>query len=309
MSPIPVSESARVLWLRALSHYERALIFGPAGWFGRTALELSADSGCRLHLVGSFSRQISVNGRVHQVHEWDEAAIRRFAPDLVLDFAYLTRNWVATLGPEEYERRNKVLTARLMKSVSLGSVDSVLSISSGATLKNSLDLYGRGKLELEHKLRECRSLKEFNLAILRTWSVTGGFVQAPELYAFSSMISDALKNGVIKVESESLVFRRYCAVEELLAVGLHLLSGNQDTLIDSGGERIEMLDLAMRVSHKIPGTKVVVSHPQRVEQLSASYESNNLSWAKCSDLHGLDALEIDSQIENVIESFRNGEGR
>lgn len=304
MSTVKISDSARLVWNKSIRAYRRILLLGPSGWFGRTALELM--DGCQVStlLIGSRARSIEVNDRKYDIRVWDLDTVRNFAPDLVLDFAFLTRNYISVLGEAEFMRQNSTLVSRLREAVSLDSVRGVISVSSGATLANYLDPYARGKLEIEKILREQASLRDFNLRILRAWSVSGGFVRHPDLYAFSSFVRQGLLTGTITVEANSLVYRRYCAVEELLAVGLDSLGIPAEIVIDSGGQRVEMVELAEMIASQMSRTSVEIMYPERYKSVGPSYESDNKSWNRNLAQSGLSPLDLDSQIENVVLSAR-----
>lgn len=256
------------------------------------------------HLIGSHSGEISAGNSLHKVHVWDEQTVGRFSPDLVLDFAYLTRNWISTLGLEGYRQKNNELTSRLLHAVSLESVVAAVTISSGASVQMPLDAYGEGKRETEQLAQGLAQHQQVSIGVLRAWSVSGGFVRRPELYALSSFIQQGLGTGTTTVEADHLVHRRYCAVEELLAVGLHNVLDERYTLIDSGGEKIEILDLAQKVAEQIPNTVVEVAHANRNSRPSDDYSSDNRAWTDKVGKTGLSVLTIEEQISNVVQALR-----
>lgn len=268
-------------------------------------MELSCPSSARFLLVGSRRGQLHVGGSTHIVHEWNEREVEKFSPDLVLDFAYLTRNWITELGLSEYRARNEALAERLMWAATLRSVETVVTISSGAAVQPELDPYGEGKKNIELTLKEALKTSSTNLGVLRAWSVSGGFVREPHQYALSSFVRQGLDSGNITVSADRKVFRRYCAVEELLAVGLHLAHKHSHSLLDSGGEKLEILDIAKKVAEQIPGARVILEHPARDSQDSDDYSSDNESWVRGLRDARLAPMSIEDQITNVISAFRS----
>ena len=305
MNAVTVSPHAMGTWNRTMSHYSRILVLGPTGWFGRTALELSVPSSAAFHLVGSRRGDLQTGQNTHTVHEWNEREVERFSPDLVLDFAYLTRNWISELGISEYRAQNEMLSERLVLAATLRSVKTVVTISSGAAVQPELDPYGEGKRKIELALREALRTSSTNLGVLRAWSVSGGFVREPDQYALSSFVRQGLESGNIRVSADRMVYRRYCAVEELLAVGLHLAHRHSHSLLDSGGEKLEMFDIAQKVAEQSPGAKVILEHPARHSKDPDDYSSDNESWVQGIRETHLIPMSIEEQITNVIHALRH----
>ena len=305
MNAIKISPHAMDTWNRTMSNYSRILVLGPTGWFGRTALALSFPSNAAFHLVGSRRGDLRVREKTLTVHEWSDREVERFSPDLVLDFAYLTRNWISELGLSEYRARNEVLADRLVRAATLGSVKTVLTISSGAAVQSELDPYGAGKKKIELALRDALRSSTTKLGILRAWSVSGGFVREPDQYALSSFVRQGLNSKIIRVSADRMVFRRYCAVEELLAVGMHLAHRHSHSLLDSGGEKLEMFEIAQKVAEQIPGANVILEHPARVYQEPDDYSSDNESWVRGFREAHLNPISLEEQIANVIHALRH----
>ena len=305
MNAIKISPHAMDTWNRTMSNYSRILVLGPTGWFGRTALALSFPSNAAFHLVGSRRGDLRVREKTLTVHEWSDREVERFSPDLVLDFAYLTRNWISELGLSEYRARNEVLADRLVRAATLGSVKTVLTISSGAAVQSELDPYGAGKKKIELALRDALRSSTTKLGILRAWSVSGGFVREPDQYALSSFVRQGLNSKIIRVSADRMVFRRYCAVEELLAVGMHLAHRHSHSLLDSGGEKLEMFEIAQKVAEQIPGAKIILEHPARDSQDPDDYSSDNESWVRGLREAHLNPISLEEQIANVIHALRH----
>lgn len=305
MNAVRVSPQAMDTWNRTMEHYSRILVLGPTGWFGRTALKLSFPSSAAFHLVGSRRGDVQMGEKTLTVHEWNEREVEWFSPDLVLDFAYLTRNWISELGISEYRARNEVLAERLVRAATLRSVKTVLTISSGAAVQSELDPYGEGKRKIELALRDALRSSSTNLGVLRAWSVSGGFVREPDQYALSSFARQGIKSKIIRVSADRMVFRRYCAVEELLAVGMHLAHRHSHSLLDSGGEKLEMFEIAQKVAEQIPGANVILEHPARDSQEPDDYSSDNESWVRGLREAHLNPMSLEEQIANVIHALRH----
>jgi len=286
-------------------------VLGGSGWFGRTALNMIGVQDADVLVVGSYARNIEVNGKAFYVRPWDATDIKRFQPDLVLDFAFLTRDLIRTLGEQEFARQNLVLSERLLSLNELGSVRTLFSVSSGAaTLQafesgaNSTDLYGEQKLANEGALREIALSGATNVIIARAWSVTGGHVLKPRNYAFSDFILSGLEDGQIVIRAPHPVTRRYCAVEDFLAVALASGLDKQITDLDSGGPLVELEELARVIAEKLGNPSVKVSFPDRSEVLPDNYHSSGTDWESAASNLGFEPLSLSGQVVNVRDSLR-----
>jgi nucleoside-diphosphate-sugar epimerase len=245
----------RDLWSRSLDADDRVLVLGASGWFGRTAVALLAGVRCPTLLIASARKQIAVGGVQALCEPWDERAVRTFAPTVVLDFAFLTRDVVASMPLAGYVAANEALTAKLLAAASLPTVRRVLTVSSGAAvypddaLLHPMDAnpYGWLKRRAEDALAELAGSRSLSAVVARAWSVSGAFVQKPASYALSDMITQATR-GAIHIRATRPVYRRYVSVEDLLAVALASATAPGARVIDSGGPLLEMSELAAVVA-------------------------------------------------------------
>lgn len=296
-----VSQSARSLAAHALGT-DRVLITGASGWLGRTALDLLAPLELPTLALASQARTIRVGNREVECRVWDEQAVAAFAPTVVLDCAFLTRDRVAGMPLAEYVAANRVLTERLAYATKLPGVRLSLTVSSGAAVHphDALDgrvednPYGYLKREAEHSLAQAATGSAAVPVVVRAWSISGAYVRNPQGYALGSMIQ-AAASGKIRITARRPVFRRYVLAEELLAVGI--AEGNVGpTTIDSGGELVEMAELAARIVSVVnPGAAITrdevnPSDPDR-------YHSDGQDWDKRCVSWDFPSTPLDRQIE------------
>lgn len=291
----------------------RVLVLGAGGWFGRTALALLTQTDCKIMAVGSRAADIELGGRRHSVTTWSDSAVGRFEPELVLDFAFLTRDKVSSVGVDAFARINNELMGKVLRVSRMPSVKGVLTISSGAATQPrvpghrgaAIDPYGQMKSHFEEELQVACAAQGKTGVIARAWSVSGAFVREPSKYAFSSFVLSAIRRGEINIESSGLVYRRYCAVEDLLAVAFHRLVNGAQGVFDSGGPRVEMEELASAVTKILPGTRVVNHHPDRDRKVLSEYHSTDEDWQKRVKEAGLAPLSLEGQIRNVRSALEN----
>ncbi len=305
-----VSTGARALAARAVGN-DRVLVTGASGWLGRTALDLLAPLDLPTLALASRARIIRVGNREIGCRVWDDREVAAFAPTVVLDCAFLTRDRVADMPLDEYVAANRILTERLVYATQLPSVRLALTVSSGAAIypHDALDgpiednPYGYLKREAEHRLAEAAAESGAIPVVVRAWSISGAHVQKPQSYALGSMIRDA-DAGAIQIMSRRLVFRRYVLAEELLALGI-AEGGVGPATIDSGGELVEMAELAARIA-AVVRPDAVISREDVDPRDPDRYHSDGQDWEWRCQRWDLASVSLDRQIEITA---RGGLGR
>jgi nucleoside-diphosphate-sugar epimerase len=296
-----VSANARALAARALRD-ERVLITGASGWLGRTALDLLAPLGLPTLALASRARTIRVGDCDIECRVWDEREVTAFRPTVVLDCAFLTRDRVADMPLDEYVTVNRALTERLVHATQLPGVRLALTVSSGAAVHphDALDgsiednPYGYLKREAEHRLARAAANSGAVPVVVRAWGLSGAHVQKPQAYALGSMIRDA-DSGGIRITARRPVFRRYVLAEELLAVGI-AVGGVGPATIDSGGELVEMAELAARIAAVVNPDAVITR--ARVDPRNPDrYHSDGQNWEKYCLRNDFASMILDRQIE------------
>jgi len=296
-----VSPSARALAAQALGS-DRILVTGASGWLGRTALDLIAPLGLPTLAVASRARIIQVGDCEIECRVWDDREVAAFAPTVVLDCAFLTRDRVADMPLDEYVAANRTLTERLVYATQLAGVRLALTISSGAAVypRDALDgrveenPYGYLKREAEHRLAQAAAESGAVPVVARAWSISGAHVQKPQGYALGSMIRDAY-SGSIRITARRPVFRRYVLTEELLALGI-AEGGVGPATIDSGGELVEMAELAARIA-AVVRPDAVISRDEVDPREPDNYHSDGQDWEMRCRRWDLASESLGRQIE------------
>jgi hypothetical protein len=303
---IPVNPEAVELFRSSLPSRDRVLILGASGWFGRTALALLGERARNWLLIASNTRVIEVGRVSFSLNAWNERLIEEFEPTVVLDFAFLTKDAIPRLGMSAYEEQLNLLGRRLFRIAEMPSVERILTVSSGAA-RHQLeapdnDPYGDKKREIETRLREF-ARRGLQVGVARAWSVSGGFVTKPQNYAFSDFALRALETGVIVVESRQKIYRRYCAAEDLLALTMAHTSTDAFYDLDSGGELVELAELANLVARQVPEAQVRFAHSSRSDAGASRYHSTGDQWDRVVATLDYRALSLEEQIENVFLAF------
>ncbi|MBY0440525.1 MAG: NAD(P)-dependent oxidoreductase [Mycobacteriaceae bacterium] len=296
-----VSAHARALAARTLGN-DRVLITGASGWLGRTALDLIAPLNLPTLALASRTRVIHVGKMAVECRAWDAREVAMFAPTVVLDCAFLTRDRVADLPIGEYAAINRTLTERLLSATRLPGVRLALTVSSGAAVypHDALDgriednPYGYLKREAEHRLIEAAATRGAVPVVARAWSISGAHVQKPQNYALGSMILAAAA-GAITIKARRPVFRRYVLAEELLALGIAEGSAGPAT-IDSGGELVELGELAGRIA-AVARPDAVIRRADVDPGDPDRYHSDGQDWERRCHRWGLVSTPLERQID------------
>ena len=274
----------------SLGSEDRVLVLGASGWLGRTFLSL----------LPSEVPTVAVGGVANPLTPWSVDLVERFEPTVVANFAFLTPSRLEELGAERYTATNRHLTARLLHTLALPTVRFGLTVSSGAAASGvrdhqspSVAHYGSLKAEEEEAALQ-HVAAERSVVVARAYSLSGGLVTRPWDYAFSSFILQA-RTGHIAVESSGLVWRRYTAAADFLAVATARGLAGWSGILESGGELIEMGALAQRIADLVnPGAAVERRLGPGVEP--ATYASDGTSWIEACRRADYDPLTLDEQI-------------
>lgn len=277
---------------------ERFLILGANGWFGRTMKEMLSPKAPLLRIGRT---------KTESIHVWDLELIKDFAPTVVLNFGFLTRNKLRDISRDSFIETNLYLINQMRIAAQLPTVKKLLTVSSGAALDpqaqqdlKSEEIYGALKRIEERDSLELSGILE-SVVVLRTYSVSGPFFPKENPYAFSSLVEAASLGKELVIHSPNMVFRRYCALGDLLAVGLRRLMEGWSGVIESGGDLVELGELAHLIG-KLLGTPVrprEISSPAKDE-----YYSDNKSWIESISTINFIPLHLEEQILSVSNYLR-----
>jgi nucleoside-diphosphate-sugar epimerase len=281
---------------------DRILILGAGGWFGQTMLNMLGPSTPTLAISSAPGKGQS---------RWDINEVENFRPTFVANFAFLTRNRQSQYRRETYISMNLELIERMKYAAQLKTVKGLITVSSGASQDSeardgleSREIYGALKRLEEMTALACQNSAR-SAVILRAYSVSGPYVRNPQQYAFSSFVEQGVQEKEIKISSTYPVLRRYVSVGDLLAVGLRQAKSGFSGVIESGGELIELQELAHLVGEYL---KVPVIERKSLDLSQCdNYYSDNSSWEQNLKETGLQPLTLRQQVE-VTANFLQRSG-
>ena len=306
-----IEQNAIGLASKFLESSDRALVTGATGWFGQTAVALLDLLGIQKKLIASRSRDFMIGSREFHAEVWNDVSIRRFNPTVVIDAAYLTREFANSFSGNEYVTQNRLLTNRLISLVEMPALRKVVTFSSGDAAKHLTketaadidnDPYGFLKFEAENAVAEAFSKGGIDYSIIRAWSLSGALVTKIHGFAFSEFIVQAI-NGRVEVQADRKVYRRFCLIEEAISLGLHHNS-SIDGVLDTGGSLIEIHDLAAQIVGLVnPMASVTAAAYEG--NTDDCYFSDNSSWETSCQTSGLVTLSIPEQITHVFNWMKD----
>lgn len=263
---------------------DRVLVLGASGWFGQTFLDLLPE-GADVLAVASSARERFV--------AWDDDAVRAFAPTVVANFAFLTRERVASDGEARFRETNAELTRQFLLAAELPSVRAALTVSSGAAVTEPDMPYGEMKAAEEASALALAS-PSHAIVVARAYSVSGAHVRRPKDYAFSDLILQAA-SGAVTITADRPVFRRYVSVDDFLYVGMTRALSGWSGVIDSGGELVEMGELAQRVVD-IVNPAAPISRVALTSDEPSVYASDGATWQQACAALDFTPAPLDAQI-------------
>jgi len=286
----------------------KTLIVGASSWVTRSMesvllekLNIQKDN---IHLFGSkYRKKFFCNGREYEVSEWSES--NWFHAELFLPFAFATVDKYEELGKRKYLELNQQLIQRSMKYIEIYRPTNCLLISSGITSQNSNIVarseaymaYAKMKSIEEESLQNISRKVGTQLLICRLYSASGRHITEPAKYAFGDLIIQALSNGRIALRDNFEVYRRYVDMAQMLTICAKALIYRQETFLESGGELIELHDLARHIARLLD---VEYVENKALSNKKDFYFGNSNRFEELASLNDVSLMSIESQIKETI---------
>lgn len=299
MSPEAAAPRGRDLIASQISARDRVLVLGAGGWFGSVVLELIGPllPQQQVLCIAREPREHHVGDLIWELHRWEENLVRRFSPTIVISLAFLTRGYADTMSGMAYELANTELTRRFLQAASGPAVRMALTVSSGAAITEPSHPYGRLK-RVEEQAALALSVPGRAIVVARAYSVSGPYVRNPQAYAFSSFVTQAA-SGSITVLADRPTCRRYCDVGEFLAVCLRRGLDGFSGVIESGGDFVEMGELAQMVADAA-GPGVSVTRVDQVSDEPSVYASDDADWRGHCAAVGFEPSTVAEQVAAAV---------
>ncbi len=290
----------------------KVLITGATGWLGQqTANKLVYRFGENLHLT--LMNSTPTNLYIQNKH------FQTIAPtsvnydkniDHFFDYAFLTREKINSLGSKQYIETNLSLinqSAEIVrklgpKTVVLASSGAVYNSSKFAQTKN-YQLYSELKTFQEQQITDSCKQAGSKLIVVRIFNLSGEGMNKSKVYAFQEFVQKAIRNKEIIINSDFHVFRRYCDIGQLLDLLLEQSFQGINVSYDSGGQFIELRDLAGIIKKTLNSNSSIICKPINSDLTPDKYHSQSDQFESLiKEFLNQDSLSIESQ---VIKTAKN----
>jgi nucleoside-diphosphate-sugar epimerase len=299
----------------SLDQENKLVITGAGGWLGTELLELLlatyGSERLRKNVVCLGSR-----ARSKQLSDGTELPIREFVEPLQIDhvggfvhLAFLTRDKVSTYGTADFSFRNLAITSRTIELIEQIQPQWIATVSSGAVLsrpggplENKLlsNPYGFTKRVEETMLTQVAQNIGANISIGRLWGAMGAYMPINREYAVSDFLVQAQSAKSISIRANHEVWRRYCDAGEFMNVLVTSAETSEKTLFDSGGELIEIGDLASKIADFVD-LETTVDRPV-IEGVPDRYFPSSYRYNQLCDSLGISQLLFDDVLRFTNKS-------
>lgn len=299
---------------------QRIIVTGAGGWLGRATLELLAEAlgdqfERRVVCYGTNTRLLELRGgrRIEQapLHTICDLAPQ---PSWLLHFAFLTKDRAAEMTEAEYRAANDAISDVVLGALDAVGVDAVFLTSSGAAYRAAdsaaapaLRLYGDMKLADESRFAAWAARSDKRLVIGRIFALTGPYINKHEAYAMASFMLDGLAGRPVTVRAPRAVVRAYVAIRELMSLVFALLGEQRNGIVrfDSGGEPLELAEVAAAVARAFPGA--TVERAAITASDTDRYHGDAETYAALLAERGITPVPLAQQVEETIDYLRSGQ--
>lgn len=254
----------------------RIVITGAGGWLGMATLELlhaalGNDIAHRVRCFGSSHRKLTLlDGTVIEQRKLSGLTALEPKPTILLHLAFLTKDRAEAMDEAAYRTANRALDQAVLDALDPIGVDALFVTSSGAAYRAddpaaapAMRLYGGLKRDQEAMFADWATASGKCAIIARIFNISGPHINKHASYALAAFILDALAGRPITINAPHRVVRSYVAVRELMALVFALLleDETQSVRFDTGGDPLEMQDIAQAVADLL-GPVSIVRPPQ-----------------------------------------------
>ena len=303
---------------RLLSGNERIAVTGATGWLGGAVIDLLAEAlgaevaAEQVHAYGATARTIrTASGRPLTVQTLADLQDQDPAPTHLVHLAFLTRDRVDGMRHADYVSANLAITTAVLAAVARHKPRGVAVASSGAVyaLDGSLDTdlkynpYGVLKHLDELAFRSACDDVDAGFVVPRIFSVAGSGITKAEKYALGSLIAMAQAGGPLDVRATGQVVRSYADVRDVAAVTLGLCLSGDSATFDTGGEVLEVGELAHVVArvHGLPTS--AVRRDLDPDAAPDRYVGDPTAWGALIRRFGIRPTGIDALVEATAASM------
>lgn len=314
---MPDTSLAPAIAERLIADHRRIVVTGAGGWLGLATLELLAAT-----LGDAFPKRVAAFGsstRALRLRDGTQVLQRPLAdmgwlpeaPTLILHLAFLTKDRAEAMDEKAYRAANRAITQTVLDALKPIGAQALFLASSGAAAKANdpaaspaMRLYGAMKRDDEDVFAHWAQNTGHRAVIGRVHAISGPHMNKPEAYALASFMRDALDGRPIAVRAPHRVIRSYVAIRELMSLVFALLLDADSGIerFDSGGDPLELEDVAQAVADAVPGAQVARA-PITSDKVDR-YHGDGPHYAALLARHGIAPVDLATQLHEALADFR-----
>jgi UDP-glucuronate decarboxylase len=299
----------------------RIVVTGAGGWIGLATLELLSSAlgsafAARVQCFGASRRVLTLQDGT-RIEQRPLVEIGKLAaePTIVLHLAFLTKERAEAMDEAAYCEANRQLYRAVLAALDgLGAIAVFVASSGAAAVAGdaeataSMRLYGSLKREQEDAFANWAEQRRKRAVIARIFNLSGPHINKHSSYALASFILDALAGRPIAIQARHRVVRSYVAIRELMALAFALLldGGSGVTRFDSGGEPMEMQDIAQAVADALG--PVGIDRPATDGGTEDRYAGNGEAYAALLAAHGIEPVPFERQVIETADFLALSQG-
>ncbi|MCX6386199.1 MAG: NAD(P)-dependent oxidoreductase [Solirubrobacterales bacterium] len=282
----------------------RVVVTGATGWLGSVTCDGLKEAGVSAQAYASRARDGFL-----AFDEMGPAPVGD-GPLILLHFAFLTRDKLASLGQEAYVAANVEISSRMLDWIAKERPDAIFLASSGAAAAGrGIDDDPYGALKRLDELAFAQAARDVGarLRIARIYNVAGPHITTPELYAIGDLIGAALRGEPLRIRAGGDVIRSYVGVDDLVAVVLaELLAPDrpQYLMFDTAGQTVEIAELADAVRSALGREELAVERDRDPQASPSVYLGDAKIITELLHYHDLPTTSLAEQIRQTAESLK-----
>lgn len=300
---------------------KRVVITGAGGWLGMATLNLLESAlgdaaQTRVVCIGSSACTLTLrNGQTFDQLALADLGTLPAEPTWLLHYAFLTKDRAETMDEAEYSAANRAISRFVLESLDSIGTEAVFLASSGAAYRAEEDsaspamrLYGALKAEEEQRFADWAKARDRSAVIARLFNLSGPYINKHQAYALAQFILDAQAGRPVEVRAPKRVYRSFVSIRELMSLAFALLGQSTSgvTRFDTGGEVLELGEVAERVNHVLNGGGV--NRAALTQAGEDRYAGNGSAYAALLAKHAIMPVSLDDQIAETAQYLAQQQG-
>ena len=283
-------------------------INGSTGWLGQATLGAiknldSSNSAADCQFLASSRKSFdTIDFGMISSHSLSVDLNRLEPTQCFIQLAFKTRDHIAELGIERYEKINNQIINESVEAIKKTYPSHVVMVSSGVVsqwLSDSkrylYDSYIKMKLIEEEEITKTCNTLGINLVNLRLWGASGRHMTEPLKYAIGDLIHQNLTAEYLEIKSEHPVYRRYADASQQMELCIRQALSGENLILESGGVVLEIQELAEKII-ETSGSKKSIKRISGKNTDADRYYSKSKKMEDLANSLNLDLIGIESQI-------------